>query len=76
MSTQAYILIHSNLGKEQDVLSDLNKIPEVNEAHVVMGSYDVIALVSVEQTKELRPLVTNKIRTISGVRQTMTIIIV
>ena len=69
MSTQAYILIHSNLGKEQDVLSELNKIPEVSEAHVVMGSYDVIALVSVEQTKELRPLVTNKIRTISGVRQ-------
>lgn len=76
MSTKSYILIHCNLGKETEVLTELKKLPEMLEAHVVMGSYDIVALVEVGETKELRPLVTNKIRTISGVRQTMTVILV
>ena len=76
MTTQAYILIHCNLGKENDVLEELRKISEVSESYVVMGSYDLVALVEVAETKELRPLVTNKIRTIPGTRQTMTVIVV
>ncbi|MCY3411119.1 MAG: Lrp/AsnC ligand binding domain-containing protein [Candidatus Heimdallarchaeota archaeon] len=76
MSTQSYILIHCNLGKENDVKGELQKLEEIREVHVVMGSYDIVCLVEVNETKELRPLVTNKIRTINGVRQTMTVIIV
>ncbi len=76
MTTQSYILIHCNLGQENSVLKELKKLSEMIECHVVMGSYDIVALVEVPETKELRPLVTNKIRTISGVRQTMTVILV
>ena len=76
MTVSAYILIHSNLGAEEMVLDELKKIDEVKESHIVMGSYDLIALISVDETKQLRPLVTNKIRTIAGVRQTMTVIVV
>ena len=76
MTTLAYILIHCNLSRENDVLTELRKLGECKESYIVMGSYDLVALVEVGETKELRPLVTNKIRTIAGVRQTMTVIVV
>ncbi|MHA2404976.1 MAG: Lrp/AsnC ligand binding domain-containing protein [Candidatus Kariarchaeaceae archaeon] len=41
-----------------------------------MHCYDIIVKVEVPDAKDLRPLVTNKIRTLGGVRQTMTVIII
>ena len=41
-----------------------------------MGSFDIICHVLVDSAKELRPLVTNKIRALDGVRQSMTVIVV
>jgi len=76
MTAQAYILINVVLGAEEDILKGLNNLGEVVEAYITMGSFDLICKVEVSDTKELRPLVTNKIRTIDGVRQTMTVIIV
>ena len=74
--TEAYVLIHSNLGMENDVLEALQKLPEVLEAFITMGSYDLLARVKVPSNAELKPLVTNKIRILNGVRQTMTVIVV
>ena len=76
MGTQAYILINVVLGKEKEILDELNKLDEIMEAYITMGSFDLIAKADVPDTKDLRPLVTNKIRTINGVRQTMTVIVV
>ncbi len=75
MGTQAYILVNVVLGTEDEVSKQILSLPQVLEAHVTMGSYDVIALVTVEETKDLTTLVTNSIRSIDGVRQTLTLLI-
>ncbi len=74
MATDAYILINVNIGKEEKLVEEIRKIEEVVEAYVLMGEYDVIAKLKINDPKELRPIVSNKIRPLAGVRQTMTLI--
>ena len=76
MATHAFILLNCILGKENELLDELKKLEEVIEGYIVMGSFDIIIKVEVPDAKDLRPLVTNKIRTLSGVRQSMTVIVV
>ncbi len=76
MAAQAFILLNCVLGKESELLTQLKALDEVVEGYIVMGSFDLIIRVEVPDAKDLRPLVTNKIRTLSGVRQSMTVIVV
>lgn len=76
MTTQAYILLNCILGKETELLEELNKLEEVKEGNIIMGLYDIIIKVEVPDTKDLRPLLTQKIKVLSGIRQSMTVIIV
>lgn len=76
MTTQAFILLNVVLGKENELLDSLKELAEVQEGYIVMGSFDIIIKVEVPDAKDLRPLVTNKIRALGGVRQTMTVIII
>lgn len=72
----SFVLINVNLGKEEELLEQFKTIEEVKEAYIVMGSYDIILKVEIGDAKQLRPLVTNKIRSLEGVRETMTVIAV
>ncbi|MCH8908544.1 MAG: Lrp/AsnC ligand binding domain-containing protein [Candidatus Heimdallarchaeota archaeon] len=76
MTTQADILLNCILGKEKELLEELNKLEEVKEGNIIMGLYDIIIKVEVPDTKDLRPLLTQKIKVLSGIRQSMTVIIV
>ncbi len=76
MAAQAFILLNCVLGKESELLEELKSHDEVIEGYIVMGSFDLIIKVEVPDAKDLRPLVTNKIRTLPGVRQSMTVIVV
>ena len=73
---QAYVVIHSDQGREDVVLRDLNKIPEVKEADVVYGNYDVIGKVEAQSHDELEKIITKKIRNLDLVRTTMTLNVV
>lgn len=72
----SFLLINCTLGAEEKLLEELKKIDEVKECHAVMGAYDIIARLEVENAKLLRPLVTSKIRVLADVRETMTVIAV
>ena len=73
---QAYVVIHSDQGREDVVLRDLNKIPEVKEGDVVYGNYDVIGKVEAQSHDELEKIITKKIRNLNFVRTTMTLNVV
>jgi len=73
---QAYVVIHSDQGREDLVLRDLNKIPEVKEGDVVYGNYDVIGKVEAQTHNELEKIITKKIRKLNFVRTTMTLNII
>ena len=72
----AYILINSEIGKEQEVQEHLLKLPNVVEAYVLYGVYDLIAKIEAEDTATLKNIVTQNLRDLENVRSTMTMICV
>ncbi len=72
----AFILINSEIGEENTVMSQLLELPNVKEAHVVYGVYDLIAKIEAEDTESLKKIVTENLRALDNVRSTMTMICV
>ncbi len=72
----AFVLINSEIGGENEVLKELRKVPNVKEAHVVYGVYDIIAKVEAEDMDKLKSVITWKIRRLDRVRSTLTMIVV
>jgi DNA-binding Lrp family transcriptional regulator len=73
---EAFVLITSEVGQEEQVIIDLQAIPEVKESYVVYGVYDVIARVEAESMQSLKDVVGSRIRQLDTVRTTLTMIIV
>ncbi len=73
---QAYVVIHSDKGEEYNVLKNLSHVPEVKEADVVFGYYDVICKLETTAYKDLENVITKAIRTLPHVRTTMTLHVV
>lgn len=76
MGISAYVLIKLKPGTASDVLKDLKKYPEISEAHMVTGIYDIIINIKVKDLKELGELVAEKIHETEGVSSTVTCIVV
>jgi len=71
---RAYVLINVESGSEDEVIRELNKIEGVEEALFSYGVYDIISKVKADSMEKLKDLVTYKIRMISKVRSTLTLI--
>ena len=77
---KAFVLIKVSPGHEEDVVDTLMKIPEVREAHIVPGDWDVLAVVSsqkeivVPSDEKVYRLVLNKISKIKHVQDTNTMV--
>ena len=69
----AYVLINCDLGSEEWVISELKTINGVTEVHGVFGAYDILAKVESKQVETLRETITWKIRKISKIRSTLTL---
>lgn len=74
--TKAYVLINSELGSEERLIEDIKKIEGVTQADRVYGVYDLIAQVEAESSDRLKQIVTGTIRRMSGVRSTLTMIVI
>lgn len=71
---KAVVLI--NVHGEQTVRASelLAEMPGVAEVYSVAGNYDLVAVLSVADNEELADLVTGKIRKVSGITRTETLI--
>ncbi len=73
----AYVLITTEVGVEEEVKEKLLQEPEVVEADVVFGVYDIVAKVKGDSIEEIRRTVTQKIRRkIDKITSTQTLIVV
>ncbi len=72
----AFVLINSEIGAEDEVLKALRQVEGVEEAYLVYGVYDIVAKVRAESMDKLREIVTWKIRRLSRVRSTLTMVVV
>ena len=72
---RAFILLNVESGSEDTVLKQLKSLEAVKEAYVSYGVYDLIIRIKADTMEELKDSVTNKIRTISKIRSTLTLIV-
>lgn len=73
---QAYVVIHSKKGEEFSTLKNLSHIPEVKEADVVFGLYDVICKVEASENNALDLVLTKAIRLLPNIGSSMTLHII
>jgi len=61
-------------GSEDDVLKELKTVEGVEEAYFSYGVYDLITKIKADTMDKLKEMVTRRIRTLSKVRSTLTLI--
>ena len=72
---QAYILIALKGCDEYEVLSNVRQLPEVTEANVLFGEWDIIAKVKTENPDSLATFMMDKIRKMPEVKLSSTLIV-
>lgn len=72
----AFVLINAEIGAEAEVLRDIRPIPEVREAYLVYGVYDIIAIVETSTMQELKDAISLKVRRLDKVHSTLTMIVI
>ena len=72
MSTKAYILIETAVGKSKYVSDQLRGIKSVVRGDAVTGPYDIIAVVNAPDLTTVGDLVTSQIHVIDGIVRTIT----
>jgi DNA-binding Lrp family transcriptional regulator len=71
---RAYVLINVESGSEDDVLKELKAVEGVEESFFSYGVYDLITTIKADTMDKLKETVTQRIRTLSKVRSTLTLI--
>jgi DNA-binding Lrp family transcriptional regulator len=73
---KAFVLINTDLGSENELLSELKKIEGLVESYAVYGIYDVVAEIEVESEQQVKEIVFSRIRTLKHVRSTLTLTVI
>ncbi len=70
---KAFVLINTDLGSEDELVSELRKIRGVVGVYQVYGVYDVVADVEAESEQMLKEVIFSRIRGLKHVRSTLTL---
>jgi len=71
-----YVLLNCDLGAEEYVVEGLRQIPEIKNAYLTFGAYDVIAEIHANSQEDFEKTVSSKIRKLARVVSTMTLNVV
>ncbi len=72
---KAYLFIGTETNEEQTLLDRVQQFPEVMQADIVFGEWDIVALLEVSSPEALGKFVLEKIRNMPEVSMTNTMII-
>ena len=76
----AYVLLNSDLGSDSSIIEEIKPILEKEdiefEVQGVYGVYDIVLKLSSNNAENLRSIITNKIRKISKVQSTLTMMVI
>ncbi|MFP3138196.1 MAG: Lrp/AsnC ligand binding domain-containing protein [Nitrososphaeria archaeon] len=72
---KAFVLINTDTGTEEEVLRELRRIPNVTEAYVIYGVYDLVAKVEADSVEEVKEVVGGRIRKLEHVRSTLSMMV-
>ncbi|MCC6238599.1 MAG: Lrp/AsnC ligand binding domain-containing protein [Dehalococcoidia bacterium] len=71
---KAYVLIVTHPGATRRVAEALKALPDVDEIHEVMGPYDIVVELVVENLSEVPPILADRIRTLDGIQSTTSLV--
>ena len=71
---KVYVLVIADPGKTLEVFARLKEVQGVVECHQVMGPYDIVVEIEVEELSDVPPLLSNHIRTIEGLDSTISMV--
>lgn len=77
----AYVLLNSDLGSDESIINEVKDILNGEqgisyEVQGVYGVYDIVLKLTSDNAEELRGIITNKIRKISKVQSTLTMMVI
>jgi DNA-binding Lrp family transcriptional regulator len=76
----AYVLLNSDLGSDESIISEVKQLlAEENvkyEVQGVYGVYDIVLKLTSDDSEKLRAIITNKVRKISKVQSTLTMMVI
>ena len=72
----AYVLVNTELGREEEIRKKLEAFHAVRKAYGVYGVYDIILEVEAEDQEVLKEAVFTQIRRMDGVRSTLTMLVI
>ena len=76
----AYVLLNSDLGTDESIITEVKQILEKEdityEVQGVYGVYDIVLKLSSDDAEKLRAIITNNIRKISKVQSTLTMMVI
>lgn len=70
---KAYILLSCEIGKENEVASQLRHIDEIKEVMITYGAYDIVLEAKTTNSAQMDNLITSKIRKLEKIRSTITL---
>jgi DNA-binding Lrp family transcriptional regulator len=71
--TIAFVLIKSDLGAEEKVKEQLEKLEQVSKVERTFGGYDMVVKMESEHIEKIRETITWDIKKLDKVRSTLTI---
>ena len=77
----SYILINSDLGTDESIIAVIKEILDAEkdmkyEIQGVYGVYDIVVKLSSDNIDTLRSIITNKIRKVTSVQSTLTMMVI
>ena len=76
----AYVLLNSDLGSDESIINEVKQILKDEdvtfEVQGVYGVYDIVLKLSSDDAEKLRSIITNKIRKITKVQSTLTMMVI
>ncbi|RMW39186.1 MAG: Lrp/AsnC family transcriptional regulator [Nitrosopumilus sp.] len=76
----AYVLLNSDLGSDESIINEVKQIladaDVTYEVQGVYGVYDIVLKLSSDDAENLRSIITNKIRKITKVQSTLTMMVI
>ena len=71
-----FVLLNCDLGAEEYILDELQQVPQIKNAYVTFGAYDIIAEIHAATQEEFEKTVSMNIRRLSRIVSTMTLNVV
>lgn len=74
MAVKAYVLVVTDPGRTRRVMQAMSEVPGIVEIHEVMGPYDIVVEIEVENLQDIPPILGGKIRAIEGIESTTSLV--